>query len=534
MRFMKTTIFVAISLILTGVLYYFWLPPLNLSAPGFWFFAFIAVLTVSGAIALSVFAEGDDLEDSIAAPIITILIIASIAIPLIGEIGSATCFHAKKNANLLEVTNTTFESEFENVDWNTIPHIDNDSAKILGARKMGTLVEEVSQYNVSNYYTLINHNGKPVRIAPLEYAGIFKYFNNKANGIPGYIIVDCVEKDAEFVKLDKGIQYSDSACFSKDLDRHLRFSYPTKLFDDLGFEIDDKGNPYWVVPTYKYSIGIGGGKTPDGCIICDPVTGETKFYNLNEIPTWVDHAVDDYTIVSLVNKWGKYQSGFKNYMFGQKNVRMSTEGSAFITMNDDVYLYTGITSVAMDESNIGFILVNQRTAEAKYFEMPSAEEYSAMDSAKGQVQHLAYSSTFPVLINFEGHPTYFLSLKDDAGLVKMYSMVSVEDIQKLAVTESSEGIEKLIEEYSKILKIAPKEEPKPEVKYQTTTIEITNIYSVVVGGNTQFYFEDTKGNVFMTDITKSVKLPVFKIGDKIKVKYSETDVKNYYNIASVE
>lgn len=531
---MKTTIFVAIAMALEGILYYFFLPPLNFRAPSFWLFVFIGVLLVAGAIALSVYSDGDDLEDSIAAPIIGILIVASIVIPLIGESFSCTALHAKENANLLEVSDTTFESEFKNVNWNTIPHIDNDSAKILGARKMGTLVEEVSQYNVSYTYTLINHDGKPVRLAPLEYASSFKYFSNKANGIPGYILVDCVEKDSEFVKLDKGIQYSDSACFSKDLERHLRFSYPTKLFDDLGFEIDGKGNPYWVVPTYKYSIGIGGGKTPDGCIICDPITGETKFYHLNEIPTWVDHAVDDDTIVSLVNKWGKYQGGFLNTLVGQKNVKMSTEGSAFITMNDDVYLYTGITSVAMDESNIGFILVNQRTTEAKYFEMPSAEEYSAMDSAKGQVQHLAYSSTFPVLINFEGHPTYFLSLKDDAGLVKMYAMVSVEDIQKLAVTESSEGIEKLIEEYSKVLKIAPKEEPKPEVKYQTTTIEIANIYSVVVGGNTQFYFEDTKGNVFMTDITKSVKLPVFKIGDKIKVKYSETDVKNYYNIASVE
>jgi len=526
MRPIKTTILLIIAVLLDYGIWYLWQPPMNLSSPSMWAFFIIAI----GLLAIALAISGYDEDCYIPAGIFGIVAAFCLVVLIVVPCFSGALFNSKVYSNLLTVNETTFETEFQNVDWNTVPQIDSDSSKILGARKMGTLVDEVSQYDVSDNYTLINQKGKPIRVSPLGYAGLFKYFNNKYKGIPGYITVDCVEKTAEFVRLEKGIQYSPSAFFSKDLNRHLRSLYPSKFFDEFSFEIDDEGTPYWVVPTYKYSTGIGGSKTPDGCILCDPITGKATFYSLDEIPEWIDHSIDDDTVNNLINWWGKYQDGWWNSWIGQKNVRQATEGAAFITIGNDVYLYTGITSVAMDESNIGFILVNQRTSKAKYFEMPSAEEYSAMDSAKGQVQHLNYTSTFPILINLDGNPTYFLSLKDAAGLVKMYAMVSVENIQQLSVTDSSLGIDYLVEEYRKTLKA----EVKADTEIKTATFVISNVYTTVLEGNTQYYFEDANGNVYMTDISKSIKLPVFAIGDEVTVKYSTTNVEGYYSISSIE
>ncbi|MBR5228015.1 MAG: CvpA family protein [Clostridia bacterium] len=439
-------------------------------------------------------------------------------------------FSAQSYQRRLEVSETTFEDEFSEVNWNTVPQIDKDSSKILGDRKMGTLTNEISQYNVANIYTQINVNGKPVRVSPLQYAGFWKYNSNKIDGIPGYIAVDQVSKEAEFIRLEEGMQYSPSSYFSKDLKRYLRTNFPSTLFGTFSFEIDDENNPFWVVPTYKYTTGIGGAKVPTGCITVDPVTGKLKQYDLDEIPEWIDHSIQSSLAVSMIDSWGKYKNGFWNTLFGQKDVKVSTEGYNYVTIGNDVYLYTGITSVAADESNIGFMLVNMRNATAKYFEMPSAEEYSAMDSAKGQVQHLNYTSTFPILIKVEGTPTYFLSLKDAAGLVKMYAFVSVENIQILSVTDSSMGVEYGLKEYKKALKNGGS---IIQDKQDSTTIRVNELYTAIIDGNTYYYIVDTNNNLYVACISTGISsLPLVKVGDSLNVEFYESN--GYYEITKVD
>lgn len=526
MRFVKYSLALLFTALLGWGIFLLWLPPVSLASPSFWGYI---ITIVSVAIIFLAITErlGDD--RLVATNITTLIALLCVAVLLLGLLFSSAMFNAKKYHSRLSITNTTFENEFQYVNWDSIPQIDANSAKILGARKMGTLVEEISQFEVAEEYTLINYNGRPVRIAPLVYSGLFKYYANKDDGIPGYIIIDCVDKSAEFVRLESGMKYSPSAYWGKDLKRHLRSIYPNKFFEEFSFEINDEGTPFYVVPTYKYSIGIGGGKVPEGCILVNPISGDTTFYSLLDVPEWVDHSISDSTAFKLINSWGSYADGFANYLFTQKNVKQATEGSAFVTMNNDVWLYTGITSVAADESNIGFILINQRTAEARYFEMPSAEEYSAMDSARGQVQHLDYSATFPILINLNGEPVYFLSLKDSAGLVKMYSLVSVEDIQKLTVTDSALGIEHLVNEYRK-LSGTPQ---IPESQIKSITFTITSIHTCVIEGNTQYYFGDEAGNIYMTDITQSVKLPLYSIGDTLSISYTYSDIEGFFNITKI-
>ena len=398
------------------------------------------------------------------------------------------------------------------VDFNSLPLLDKDSSQKLGDRVMGQMPELVSQFYVSDIYTQINYNNDVVRVTPLEYDGLIKYFSNKKSGVKGYISVDSVSGEAKLIKLENGMKYMPSAYFSEDLYRKLRFDYPTKIFGTESFEVDDEGNPYWVVPTIKYS-GVGLKKDVNGVIILNPIDGSSKFYDVESVPTWVDNVYKADVVLEQVNDWGKYINGFWNSKFGQKNVVATTKGYNYIAMNDDVYLYTGITSLASDESNIGFILTNMRTKETKYYAVPGAEEYSAMASSEGQVQQMGYKSTFPLLINLNNRPTYLMSLKDNAGLVKMYAFVDVVDYQKVVVTDSSLGIREASRNYLSKMGFNDVNKDKLTMK----DIVISSISSYTVNGNSVFYIMDTKENKYSVEISISNKLPFLHVGDKITI-----------------
>ena len=102
-----------------------------------------------------------------------------------------------------------------------------------------------------------------------------------------------------------------------------------------------------------------------------------------------------------------------------------SSGYNYLALNDDVYMYTGVTSISSDQSIIGFVLSDLRTKETKYYQVSGALEMTAQTSAEGAVQQYSYSATFPLLLNISGEPTYFMALKDSSELVKMYAMVNV-------------------------------------------------------------------------------------------------------------
>jgi hypothetical protein len=295
-------------------------------------------------------------------------------------------------------------------------------------------------------------------------------------------------------------------------------SYPTKNFDSVNFEIDNKGNPYWVASVIKYT-GIGLRREVTGVVILNPINGKSKYYTVDNVPSWVDHVYEADLILEQVNDWGKYKNGFINSFISQKDVVETTTGYNYIAQDDDIYLYTGITSVLSDESNIGFILTNMRTKETKYYSVAGAEEYSAMDSAKGQVQQMNYTATFPLLINLNNKPTYLISLKDNAGLVKMYAFVDVVDYQKVVVTDSSNGIKKAAENYLNDLNDEDNTTGSLEKE-----ITINNLSTVIIDGNTYYYFTDNDNQKYKVSIkVNKNKLPFISNGDIIKIKYSKED-----------
>lgn len=519
---------IIICLIITIFGYYFMLPPLNITSIEFWQY----LMFIGGVYAvLSILSIADFKHRKLTLPkdgiAVALSLIGCFLIIAVTNLIASPFFMSKKYYERIVINeDTNFVEDVEEVDFKRLPLLDKTSSQKLGDRVMGQMPELVSQFYVSKLYTQINYNNDIVRVTPLEYDGLIKWFTNKKSGVKGYIYVNSVNGEANLTKLDKGMQYMPSAYLSKDLDRKIRFSYPFTIFDEANFELDNEGNPYWIVPTVKYS-GIGIRKEITGVVLLDPITGSSKKYLLKDIPSWVDHVFSAELVIEQVDDWGLYKNGFFNSIFGQKNVVATTEGYNYLILGDDVYLYTGITSASSDESNIGFILVNMRTKETHYYAVPGAEEYSAMDSAKGQVQQMDYEATFPLLINLNGKPTYLMSLKDDAGLVKMYAFVDVVDYQKVVVTDASKGIEKACENY---LNEVPDTNISERLKKE---IVISQIKSAVIDGNTYYYIVDTEKKKYRVSISVNKEIiPFLNSGDKILIYYKlEKDVTE---ITSVE
>lgn len=448
------------------------------------------------------------------------LILAGILIVLIpvGTFISSPIFNAKSYQKQLVLDKKAdFYKDNKTISYESIPVVDRESAIRLGDRKMGEMVDYVSQFEVDQSYEQINYKDNPYRVTPLEYSDLIKWFTNHGDGLPAYIRVNMVSQESEVVKLKEGMKYSKSDHFGRKIERHLRANYPSLMFDTLAFEINDDGIPYWIAPVYEYKIGLFGGKDIVGAVLVNAINGDHDYYDIKKVPEWVDRVYPSSLILTQLENYGKYTNGYLNTLLSQKGVLRPTDGYNYIAINDDVYLYTGLTSVSKDASNVGFAMINLRTKDGKFYNISGAEEYSAMSSAEGEVQNLKYKATFPILINAGGHPTYFLSLKDDANLVKKYAFVSVENYQLVATGDSVAQAEQA---YYALLESNGKKTNAGDFKTNKLTGVISEINEAVVDGNSTYYFK-IEGNdtIFIGDISLSDHFPLAKVGDNVTVEF---------------
>lgn len=544
---------ILISAIIIFLLYYVMLPAINLKSQDFFIFLILSVLiilTVNFITYVKEFLSGlgnrnfhlerdpytgqlrfvsSPSENGPAAPgralarplkygfgFIGILIIFMMAASLAG----IQFFNATRYRDLILIENGDFSQDVAEINMSQIPVVDRDTATRLGSRKLGEMSELVSQFEIENDYTQINYKGSPYRVTPLSYADPIKWFYNQKKGLPAYITVNMVTQQTDLVWLESGMKYSPSEYFFRNIYRHMRFSYPTKIFETVSFEIDDSGTPYWVAPTIAYRIGWWSGKDIDGAILVNAITGESAFYEKDQVPQWIDQLYDSDLIITQLDDNGRFQNGYINSIFGQKNVRRTTYGYNYLALDDDVYLYTGMSSVTADQSNIGFVLVNLRTKATRFYTVPGATETSAMASAQGQVQHLKYTATFPLLLNISDRPTYFVSLKDDAGLVKMYAFVDVEQYQ---IVGTGATIDEARKNYRTALNLEDVEIGEPtDTKEKSGTVDL--VADTVIAGNTCYYFT-LKGSdtVYAAYVTVHQSLPFLKSGDQITFTYTEDD-----------
>lgn len=439
--------------------------------------------------------------------------------PIVGKLLGAPFLRAKSYANLIDIRQGVFADDVERIGLDQIPVVDRVAAGVIGEKQMGSVGELVSQFNISERYSQVNIAGKPVRVSPLEYSDLIKYIGNFRDGIQYYISVDMTTQEGSLNRLKKPIFYSDSDYLMRDLDRHLRFNYPFALLGETNFEIDDEGNPWYVTPKLTKRIALFSAPDTVGVILTDANSGECFYYEKGEIPTWVDRAFEAHIIIDQLNYHGHYNGGFFNSIFGQKNVTSTTAGYNYISLDQDIYLITGVTSVRADTSNLGFYYVNLRTKDCVFFPCPSATEEAARQSASGKVQEKNYVATFPIVLNINDRPVYFMSLKDQSLTAKMYALVDAEQFTDVVVGNSVREVLKLYNEEN------PGNLDPSELGEAAEELTLKTIVPVVSDGNTLYYFQCEENQTIYeadpTDLGPGINF--WKPGDKIKLYSAERE-----------
>ncbi len=521
----RTLINLGVTLLFGLGYFYFELPALNFHAEEFYVFLFLlcAVYCVCAVLTSGFQGEGVKGYFGFVKKQCTIpffVLIALIAAIVIGGLTSWVVLRAGSYSELLSVQTGDFASEVEEISYDQIPMLDEDSAARLGSRTLGELSDMVSQFEILPSYTQINYQGRPVRVTSLAYGDLIKWFTNRSDGLPAYLIIDMVTQEAEVVRLDEGMKYTTAEHFGRYLPRHLRFHYPTFMFADPVFEIDEEGHPYWVCPRMVKTIGLFGGTDIQGAVLVDAVTGESQYYE--EVPSWVDHVYDADLIMEQYDYYGMYHNGFINSMFGQRDVTLTTDGYNYIAIGDDVYMYTGVTSVTSDQSNIGFILSNQRTKETHFYAVSGATEASAQASAQSQVQQMNYIATFPLLLNIADQPTYFMALKGNDGLVKMYAMVNV---QQYNIVETGGTVAECEANYRRTLAdnglISDSESEAAPSDQEEVSGAVAEIRTAVLDGNSYYFLRLEGEDVFYAvNAAENPLAVILNVGDQVTVSYT--------------
>jgi hypothetical protein len=516
---------VLINLLVTaavGSLYFYLeLPAISLQAPEFYSFALVVCAAYCICAVLTSGFQGEGvkqyfrfLKKQCAVPFF--LALALIVVSIVGSVVGSVIFRAKSYSELLKVESGDFAAEVDEISYDQIPMLDKYSAERLGDRKLGELSDMVSQFEVVDDYTQINYKGRPVRVATLMYADLVKWFTNRSDGLPAYILIDMVTQNVELVRLEEGIKYTNAEHLNRNLYRHLRFHFPTYMFSNPVMEVNEEGVPYWICPRIVKTIGLFGGVDVKGAVLVNAVTGECQYHE--EVPSWVDNLYPAGLIVQQYDYYGMYHNGFFNSIFGQRDVTVTTDDYNYLALGDDVWVYTGITSTGGDQSNIGFLLTNQRTKESKFYSCAGATEQSAMASANGELQNLRYQATFPLLLNVGGQPTYFMAMKDGAELVKKYAMVNVQQYQIVATGDTVAQCE---QNYLAMLSQNGVVDGGVNLSgTQTAEGTIAEIRSAVLDGNSVYFIRLTGGDVFYS--VSAVDQPLAVIlneGDRVAVTY---------------
>lgn len=576
----KAGLKIVLSIILTiiggAIAYYFMLPAMNFGAMEFYmFWAIVAAIFIGSNFILSkafIRPEYIPYVKKVAiAPIVIVVILGLVL--LVGYLTSSVFFRAASYSQLLSFSDSAeLDSSVtkidSTVDFKNVAMIDKAAAEKLADKVLGDLatIGLESQFELATEFsTQINYNGAPCRVYPLRYGNVFKWLNNTKDGFPGYVIVNMNTQETRFVLLNEEgsqsyIKYSPTEHFQKNLQRIVRFAYPTAILGNISFEADDNGIPYWICEIIEKKVGLIGGDDVKAIVMVNAVTGDKQYYSIDDVKageatdsegnkvslSWIDQVYNADLLVQQYNYYGTYLNGFWNSIFGQSGVKKTTQGSSYIAMNDDVYIYTGVTSVTADESIVGFILINQRTKEAMFFTASGATELAAQNSAQGALSDKGWTATFPLLINLDGQATYFMSMKDASNVVKGYAMVNVNNYNIVA-TDDADGnpnLVKCIENYAKILKdnnikpfinvdtsVAPEtivdnntpEDNQPQTN--TITGAITEIRSQIENGATCYYIRVAGADKFVRISANDVPEAIFfAAGDLVTVTYDDADV----------
>ena len=459
--------------------------------------------------------------------------IGAAVIYVILVVGCSPIIQYKSHRNLIgNVEEVDFADQLEYIDLKQLPTIDKELASKLADKKLGEIPSLGSQVYIGELH-LQSINGELYYVAPLEHSSFIKWITNR-KGTSGYIKVSATnQNDVQLVTELNGnplkIKYLDSSYILSDLQRAAYLRDMKAGHIDYTFELDDEGKPYWVITRYDTAIGIAE-KKAIGALVMDAQTGESEVYDIENLPSWIDRIQPASYIRNYIDKWGELVHGVFN--FNDKDKLTSTEGMNLIYNNNECFYYTGITSVGSDESLVGFTLTNTRTGKTTIYKTAGATETAAMRSAEGKVQQYRYSATFPYLINIQGEPTYFTTLKDSNGLVKQYAMVDVKNYNTVAVGDT---VQSTLNNYMDILTNTnislegSNTEESIEGQIERIGLVIkdgTSIYDIKLKGEENYIFSVS------TETARDVAL--IREGDIVSIKYINVKNSRYVIVNNIE
>lgn len=382
-----------------------------------------------------------DLERKIKYMVLSVFVFFGFLILFFG-FGGRTYFHAEKYSNLIELSEEDFLTDIQTVDVTTLPIVDKAYGEKLGSLKLGEYPGLGSEF-VAGQYSDIIYKGEQYLVAPLEYRGIFKWISNKNEGTPGYIMINKITSDTTLVNLradtGEGLIYTPSAFFDQDLIRHVYYNGMAKYnLESQYFEIDDDGVPYYVLSYSLPTIFVNGGADIAKIAVVNALTGDVSIYSPDEIPSWVESVYPQRLVFTQLDYWGSLQDGWVNSVFAQKGVLQSSNGARVIMNEGELFYFTGLTSAGNDESTIGFVYTSTKTKEAKLFRFPGATEEAAMKKTVTLLPQNNISTSFPIPINVENTPTYFILIKGEDGRILRHVFIKVQDLEFLTITEDKD------------------------------------------------------------------------------------------------
>lgn len=534
-----------IILIISAGWLYFFQPEINIKSPA----SVLVILMLIGinAFILAIFKQKKIIKKNVDNPVnlntVSILDFKAIKLAgfysilgilyflylIIGGISGAHMLRAKAYVNqmpmeVLEIKDFAEQVSPQSIGTSTLPIIDKE----IALRKAeGQLSTYGSQYSIGDSFTLINikENGveRLVRVAPLEYNGLVVAATHYNSGSVGYVMVDVVTEEAKFVEVEEGIKYLESGLLNRNLSRYIWMHYPTSLITDYSFEIDDEGNPYWVASVYDNEVGLFSGQNPIGVVLVNAVNGDINRYDIKNVPTWVDRVVPSEQAITQADNALTYRNGWFNATFGaKKDVFNTTEEYNYISLEGKTYLYSGITSPNnADETSVGFMLIDLRTKEAKMYRIQGVTEYRAMEIARSHqsVKAQNLNATEPLLVNIEGQPTYFMTLKNNVQR-QWYVLVRVSD----GAIVLNQNLRNCKSEYISLL---------TNQNGSSVTDGLESVSGIVSrvreaqGDILEFVFANDVNKIYMVPISLGVDTRFLQAGDTVTVKFLPSDDGTY-------
>lgn len=371
--------------------------------------------------------------------------------------------------------------------------------------------------------------GEYVYIAPVEFSGLFKWFNGKT--VPGYFTMSATDSadNPRFVKEE--MSYTPSSYFHKQVERHMRMDYPNLIYyGDAQLEVDDDGKPFYI-RSYGSFISARNGFDVEGIVMVDTQTGQTQKFELKDIPAFIDGAVSP-EAVSLQNSYyGKYVHGFWNSLFGKKDVKIpsdeGTEASVnpVFDENGQMFYFTDFTSPKEEvDSMLGYALTDARTGEATYYTGNLEESY--MDS-EGALQIIEkkfiekrWGGEMPVLYNFFGEASWLTPVLDSNGFLQNYFIVSAANPEISVYANSPKEALKLYK--TALQRGGSTVDAAANAEIEKAVITVERVYKEAHAEFTLIYILATDGKSYLVSTELDPTVVFIEKGDELSIEYGNT------------